>query len=145
MLKCEHCIDAPLIQKTLHARRQVQPLHLNGNHWILASNLHDGPENHVMLYDSLSTTPDRAVKHQVAAVFRFSADSLVMDWPKIIHQDDGTKCGVYMIAYTLALCQKREICQIQLNHNVAGWLKWFIPRYSSVALLRKQGTSLLAL
>ena len=58
------------------------------------------------------------MKHIVAAVFRFSADNFTMEWPTVVHQDDASKCGVYCIAYVLALCQKRQVCEIRLNHNV---------------------------
>ena len=106
-------------ENSFEAPRQVQAVYINGNHWILASNLHDGPENHVLLYDSLSLTPDAAVRHQIAAVFRFSTESFVMEWPKVVPQDDGSKCGVYIIAYALALCQNRQIGQIILDHHVS--------------------------
>ena len=99
--------------------RQTQVLHINGDHWVLVTNQHGGPENTVYVYDSRPHNPDNNFSHVVAAVFRFRKwSSFFISYPEMTSQKDGSSCGVYCIAYLTALGCRRSPDLLEFRHEV---------------------------
>ena len=85
------------------------------NHWVLVTNMHDGPPNLVQVLDSLSQKPDQGFAHAVAAVFRAREPNFSLEWPRIAQQKDGD----YALALATAVCQgenpqnSKFVCQVE--------------------------------
>ena len=70
------CRSDPTFQSL--TKRQGQIISINGNHWVYATNRHDGPENLVLICDSLPGPLDEDFEHKVAAIFKFDQDHLIL-------------------------------------------------------------------
>ena len=97
--------------------RQLQILHIP-NHWIVVSNIHSGPANLVHAVDSHTQKPDDDFGHSVAAVFRFQQEHFSVEWPKVMQQKDGSSCGVYAIAFAMAICLGESLQEARFIHEV---------------------------
>ena len=101
--------------------RKSQILFVNNIHWVTVSNRHSGPENHIVVYDSMGMDQDENFQHIVAAVFRFEDISeFDVCWVKTKRQDDGSSCGVYCAAFQTSICYDQEPDKLAFEHRVSG-------------------------
>ena len=89
--------------------RQAQILYTGRSHWVLISNYHGEAENIVYVYDSYEQpTPDFLLQ-KIAAVFRFSdVSKFRVVWPMVDQQKNNKDCGIFAIAFLVALCNQSD-------------------------------------
>ena len=87
-------------QNEISVQSCLQAIHSHGNHWIVASNVHQEESNKVMVYDSLYDSVDDRTQVIIRELFGVSAKH---DLAKVQGVRD---CGLFAIAFATAICFK---------------------------------------
>ena len=94
--------------------QRLQVIHSRGNHWIIASTVHDEGPNKVMIYDSLYDNIDATTRSIISDLFGSAA------MPEIVkvHKQQGLKdCGLFAVAFATAICFKQELA-VPFNQEI---------------------------
>ena len=83
----------------------IQVLHINGNHWIMVSNIdprtNDNECMDVCIYDSMqSNSISQSLKKMICSFVKASDDFLNFQIVNVAGQTNTNDCGVYALAYT---------------------------------------------
>ena len=92
----------------------LQVVHSRGNHWIIASTVHDEGPNKVMICDSLYDNIDARTRSIISDLFGPPA------MPEIVkvHKQQGVRdCGLFAVAFATAICFKQELA-VPFNQEV---------------------------
>ncbi|GAU94082.1 hypothetical protein RvY_05916 [Ramazzottius varieornatus] len=99
-------------------KRQAQILYTGRSHWVLISNYHDQAENVVYVYDSFEQPTPEFLLEKIAAVFRFSdVSKFRVIWPMVDQQKNNKDCGIFAIAFLVALCQQNDPTGLKLESS----------------------------
>ena len=99
----------------LQAKKQVdeeksqclQVIHCRGNHWILASTVHNESSSRVTVYDSLYDDIDAGTLAVIRSLFGSTAMPEII---QILQKQHGvTDYGVFAIVFATAICFKQEL------------------------------------
>ena len=107
LLQAKKQVDAGGLQR-------LQVIHSRGNHWIIASTVHDEGPNKVMIYDSLYDNIDAGTRSIISDLFGSAA------MPEIVkvHKQQGVKdCGLFAVAIATAICFKQELA-VPFNQEI---------------------------
>ena len=107
LLQAKKQVDAGGLQR-------LQVIHSRGNHWIVASTVHDEGPNKVMIYDSLYDNIDAGTRSIISDLFGSAA------MPEIVkvHKQQGVKdCGLFAVAIATAICFKQELA-VPFNQEI---------------------------
>ena len=86
--------------------QRLQVIHSRGNHWIIASTVHDEGPNKVMIYDSLYDNIDAGTQGIICDIFGSAAVPEIVK----VHKQQGVRdCGLFAIAFATAICFKQEL------------------------------------
>ncbi|XP_014663455.1 PREDICTED: uncharacterized protein LOC106806115 [Priapulus caudatus] len=108
-----------VVQLMSQSMKFIQPLFVNGNHWVVVSNLFTSRSNTVRLYDSLpGLNPYSNLLLQVASLLKTEHSNVVIELVEMHRQVGGSDCGVYAIASMVALCNSIEPSTIQWNQQM---------------------------
>lgn len=94
----------------------AQIFHVNENHWILASNIGTDQPSIVRIYDSMCSghMPSFKFLHMLARFCRFSADEMTVHVMSVHQQPNSCDCGIFALAYAIAICTNCDPTTIQL-------------------------------
>lgn len=89
----------------------------SGSHWVsLYADLKNGT---VYFFDSYGVIPERRIRKFVRRIVRYIEHTLkkepIVDYNRIRHQYDNHSCGVYSIAFIVALLEGRPFEEISKN------------------------------
>ena len=94
----------PLVQ----SQNAIQILHIQQNHWAVISTL-GCEENGVNFYDSLYSTMSLSTKSTIVKLLQPN-DSVTIRMKNVAKQVGGTECGLYALAYCVALANGEDPC-----------------------------------
>jgi len=86
--------------------QQLQVVHCRGNHWILASTVHDDSSDRVMIYDSLYDNIDPGT---LTVIHRLFGPTAMPESVEVQKQHGTADCGVFAIAFATAICFKQKL------------------------------------
>jgi len=86
--------------------QRLQVVHCHGNHWILASTVHDDSSDRVMIYDSLYCNIDAET---LTVICRLFGPTAAPEIAKVQKQHGTADCGVFAIAFATAIFFKQEL------------------------------------
>ena len=85
--------------------QRLQVIHSRGNHWIIASTVHDEGPDKVMIYDSLYDNIDAGTCAVICDLFGPAAVPEIVK----VHKQQGVRdCGLFAVAFATAVCFKLE-------------------------------------
>ena len=94
--------------------QRLQVIHSRGNHWIIASTVHDEGPNKVMIYDSLYDNIDATTRSIISDLFGSAAMPEIVE----VHKQQGLKdCGLFAVAFATAICFKQELA-VPFNQEI---------------------------
>ena len=74
------------------------------HHWLTVSNQDCDQPDTVFVYDSLFSCSSSSVRAQVACLLQTKSPSFVLKFVEMHKQDGSNDCGIFSIAYSVALC-----------------------------------------
>ena len=74
------------------------------HHWLTVSNLGSDHPDIVYVYDSIFSYSSSSVRAQVACLLQTESPSFVLNFVDMHKQDGNNDCGIFSIAYSVALC-----------------------------------------
>ncbi|OQV24516.1 hypothetical protein BV898_01578 [Hypsibius exemplaris] len=98
--------------------RQVQILYTGSLHWVLATNYHEYERELVYVYDSLEEPVTELLVAKIAAVFRFANPKFRIVWPVVDQQKNNKDCGIFAIAFLVALCHKFDPSSLSFDSSM---------------------------
>ena len=118
-------------QNKIHGQSCLQVIYSSGNHWIVASNVHQEESNKVIMHDSMfDSVNDRAqvIMHELFGVLAKH------DLSKA-HKLQGVRdCRLFSIAFASAICFKQDLHRpFQQKAMQLHWLQCFERGNSSLA------------
>ena len=93
---------------TARGRKYVQVFHVNGNHWITASNINTACDNVVDIYDSSRVRFSSSDKAAIAKFHRCGDATLTLRYQDVQQQPNAYDCGVYALAFATSLLHGQE-------------------------------------
>lgn len=114
LLKKQFPVIGGLQNTVLQAKKQnelgvqscLQVIHSRGNHWIVASNVHQQEPNKVIVYDSLYDSIDDRTQVIIHELFGASTKHHLAK----VHKQQGVRdCGLFAIAFATAICFKQDL------------------------------------
>ena len=100
----------------------IQILHVDGNHWILVSNIRslDGGVcyNSVCIYDSLKTSISLDTKKQICSLVKPKEAQFIFDVLNVQHQTNLSDCGLFAIAFATELVYQQSPVFCDFNTSV---------------------------
>ena len=92
----------------------IQIVHVDANHWVCISNI-NCPPNTCNVYDSMSPKYSMTLMTQVAAIMKCSEDCFTMRHIEVQIQHGSSDCGLFAIAFTTLLCERKIHQSIHYN------------------------------
>ena len=87
-------------------QQQLQVIHSQGNHWIIASTVHDEGSEKVLIYDSLYNDVNAGTQLTIQRLFGPAVVPEIVQ----VHKQQGLKdCGLFAIAFSTAICFKQDL------------------------------------
>ena len=100
----------------------IQILHVDGNHWILVSNIRslDGGVcyNSVCIYDSLKTSISLDTKKQICSLVKPKEAQFIFDVLNVQYQTNLSDCGLFAIAFATELVYQQSPVFCDFNTSV---------------------------
>ena len=98
----------------------IQILHVDGNHWILVSNIKmDGniAMDSVCIYDSLKVSISLDTKKQICSLLQPQGMQLTLDLMNVQHQTNLSDCGLFAIAFATELASQQSplLCEFDTS------------------------------
>ena len=83
----------------------IQVLHdCDRNHWLTISNINSDHPEIVNVYDSMFSYSSPSLRAQVASLLHTDKPNFVLNFVDVHKQNGHDDCGVFSIAYAVALC-----------------------------------------
>ena len=80
-------------------RPSLQILHINDNHWVVASTIDCPPEANILLYDSLYTTINNQTKLLLAELVHSTKSTFTVGLANVKKQSGSKDCGLFSVAF----------------------------------------------
>ena len=94
-------------------RKYIQIFHVNGNHWLTASNLLTGDSCSVVdVYDSARVTLSTEAKKAIASFHQCTSSTLTLRFKDVQRQPNTYDCGVYALAFATSLAHGADPTQL---------------------------------
>ena len=114
----ENTTLGPCSNFTTHKGEFSQILHTSKNHWVLVSNIGSTPSS-INLYDSMfKGRMTSSVKKQIAALLMEKGPTITVNVPPVQQQANFVDCGVFAIAFLVALLFKQD--PLNITFRVCG-------------------------
>lgn len=97
--------------------QSVQILNSNKQHWICISTI-DCIPGHVKVYDSLYPTPSMSAVRQICNLLQAHEPEVVVEMMDVQTQTGGDDCGLFAIAFALAICSGNNPCHFTLRQDL---------------------------
>jgi len=98
---------------TARAQKYVQIFHVNGNHWITASNIMADTSDVVDIYDSARVRLCSIDKAAIARFHRCCNATLTLRYRDVQRQPNSSDCGVYALAFATSLLHGQDPTEVK--------------------------------
>ena len=88
-------------------RPSLQILHINDNHWVVASTIDCPPEANILLYDSLYTTINNQTKLLLAELVHSTKSTFTVGLANVKKQSGSKDCGLFSVAFVTDIHSKK--------------------------------------
>lgn len=93
----------------------LQVLHVDGNHWALASTISLPNGADILLYDSLYTSMNHQTKLLLSELVHTSKPAFTVGFANLYKQSGTADCGLFAVAYCTDLAFGKEPCHYIYN------------------------------
>ena len=100
-------------------REFIQILHDGHGHWLMVSNIGAKDHTELLVYDNMYPTVGSVVKQQnlIAALLACSETTIKLKMMDVQIQTGGSDCGLFAIAFSIALINGEQPGRFFFNHN----------------------------
>jgi len=99
-----------------HGLRSLQIIHVNNNHWVVASTMNCEKAD-ITIYDSLYSVVTTDTQVLIASLLNTQEDSFKIQMPKVNKQSGTRDCGVFAAAYCTALAFGEDPSAVVYNQK----------------------------
>ena len=97
----------------------IQVLHdCDRNHWLTISNINSDHPEIVNVYDSMFSYSSSSLRAQVASLLHTDKPNFVLNFVDVHKQNGHDDCGIFSIAYAVALCMGMHPGTLMFEQNL---------------------------
>jgi len=105
-----------------NGKASLQIIHIDNNHWIVASTINCKPSN-ITIYDSINSSVNMETQSILASLLKTQKDQFTIQIAKVNKQSRTHDCGVFAAAYCTTVAFGKDPCglvydQKRLRHHL---------------------------
>ena len=99
----QNTVKSRTLSMDIEPNEFVQILNKSDSHWFNVSTIGCKP-GIVQVYNSASKHTPHRTKEEIAALLNTTKDSIPLQYMSVKHQNGGSDCGLFALAFATALC-----------------------------------------